>query len=111
MYWLKVIWAIYLVVLSFVPCSDAVNRCADSAGTHKITLATEHDHQEDSDDNCTPFCHCTCCSISITLTDTRLVPLFERILPDFITKKVYIKDHFLPSDYFGNIWQPPRLTA
>ena len=45
--------AIYILVLSAVPCSDVHNDCNDNS--NKIELTQNHDHHQDQDDNCTPF--------------------------------------------------------
>ena len=45
--------AIYILVLSVVPCSDIHNAC--NKENSKTELSQNHDHQQDQDDNCTPF--------------------------------------------------------
>jgi len=110
MKWLVIIWTFYLVAISMLPCSDYSNRCEDRPLTTQ-TSNQEHDHNRDSDDSCTPFCHCSCCSISIAFTDVSIVPHLEKTSPSFFAKKLFWNNDFFVSAYSGNIWQPPRINA
>lgn len=103
---LALIWTFYLALLSFAPCTDADNDCGDKP----IAQVNKHDHNDDKDDNCTPFCHCSCCSINIAVYNFNLA---ESILPlgSFIEEKVTIRNISHTSDYYGNIWQPPKISA
>jgi len=108
MKWFTIIWAIYLMVLSIVPCSDAHNRC----NTSKTIAASEqsHQHSQDNDDVCAPFCHCSCCSLSIAIIN----PDFfngNKPLAAYPAEKVFIRDFSFLSNYYGNIWQPPKINA
>lgn len=103
---LTLIWALYLAMLSFAPCSDADNSCEDVVSVQP----GDHNHNGDRDDNCTPFCHCSCCSINIAVYNFNLA---ESIVPMelFVEKKVTIRKISHTSDYSGNIWQPPKISA
>lgn len=100
--------AIYILVLSAVPCSDVHNECNDK--NSKTGLTQNHDHQQDKDDNCSPFCICTCCSASVVFLD---FALFQIKIPNefSITEKLTIRNFSFVSNYFGNIWQPPKITT
>lgn len=98
--------AIYILVLSAVPCSDAHNDCNDSKV--KTELTKDHDHQEDHDDNCSPFCTCACCSVSAITMD--FSPY--QVKTNFVfasVQKVSIRNSSFVSNFFGNIWQPPKI--
>lgn len=76
----------------------------------KTELTQNHDHQQDKDDNCTPFCTCTCCSASVIAVE--FIP-FQVIKPqEFnISEKVSIRNFSFVSNFFGNIWQPPKIAT
>lgn len=107
MKWIVFIWAVYLLSLSVVPCSDAYNNCNPSSPPSAATANTEHHHDNDTDDTCTPFCHCACCSISIVLVQ-KMIPLVANTSFLFqLPAKTPINTAFL-SRYDSRIWQPPR---
>jgi hypothetical protein len=108
MKWFTAIWAFYLMVLSIVPCSDAHNLC----NTTQATMAAEqtHRHDQDKDDICTPFCHCSCCSVSIAIL-TPGFPGENRHAATYVDNKIFIHDFSFLSGYYGNIWQPPKINA
>lgn len=107
MKWVITIWSFYLVVLSFVPCSDDMVHRLESVTTSQITPA--HTHDEGVDDHCTPFCNCGCCSAGITLFVFDATEFTPRSL-HFSLKKVAFRNRNLVSNYEGNIWQPPQLA-
>ena len=100
--------AFYILVLSAVPCNDMHNKC--NSKNAKTELTQNHDHQQDKDDNCTPFCTCACCSASVVALD--FAPFRIKKPAEFsITKKITIRNFSFVSNYFGNIWQPPKITT
>jgi len=107
MKWIATILVIYFAALFVAPCSDANNVCAEIKSPSK---ELKHSHNQDRDDNCSPFCYCACCSVSITSFKFN-IPEFNIPLKEFKAKKVGIRDCFFVSNYSGNIWQPPRFNA
>lgn len=97
----------YLATLFGVSCSDIDNSCEQAKSVSQIM---KYSHNDDKDDNCTPFCQCTCCSVSIA-SFSALSPEFSIPSQDFTTKKIVIGEFLFVSNYFGNIWQPPRFNA
>lgn len=100
--------AFYILVLSAVPCNDVHNDCNDS--NTKTELTQNHDHHQDQDDNCTPFCTCTCCSASVIALD--FVPFQIKNPTVFrISEKVSLRNFSFISNFFGSIWQPPKISV
>lgn len=108
MRWIITILTFYLMVLSSLPCSDGNNRCEDNSNTTEIVQS--HDHNQDQDDHCSPFCYCSCCSISITYYNFKPFEIRHPRVA-FITKKITIRDYTLISNYYGSIWHPPKFTV
>lgn len=108
MKWFLTIWTFYLMVLAALPCSDASNQCEDTVP--KIETAQAHEHNQDSDDNCSPFCYCSCCSVSIGSFNFKPFEIKQPKVA-FSTKKFTIRDYNLISRYQGNIWKPPKFTV
>ena len=102
------IMAFYILVLSVVPCSDVHNDCKDKKS--KTELTQNHDHKQDKDDHCSPFCTCTCCATSVVAIDFTLFQIKKPT--DFtISQKVAIRNFSFLSNFFGNIWQPPKIVS
>lgn len=100
--------AVYLVALSLLPCSDADDHCRDTpAGVEQAD--GPHDHAGDTGDGCSPLCSCGCCSISIIwfeYSSPGICPLLQQ----YTSKKVAMPADFIVSNYYGNIWQPPKVV-
>ncbi|WP_425474802.1 DUF6660 family protein [Niabella insulamsoli] len=97
----------YLSALLTLPCSDQSNRCDN---TNSTAQASPHRHSQDKDDNCTPFCHCSCCSISIATYHFRSLD-FKVLPPECAHDQPALRADFVLDPYVGNIWQPPRHFA
>ncbi|WP_133299927.1 MULTISPECIES: hypothetical protein [Larkinella] len=101
MKWWRIIWAMYVLVLSGLPCEAF---CPDEPTMQQAPRPDDHSH----DAGCSPFCLCATCP-GCTLTHApQLIgvaasgnPLIMAVLPSYQTP------HTL--DVSGRIWQPPRL--
>lgn len=86
-----------------MPCGDANNDCQNLIES----AAASHNHKTDFGDMCSPLCFCSCCHVSITLSK-----LFEGItITDFAIGSHTLPAHLLSfaSEFFGTIWQPPKI--
>ncbi len=111
MKWLSTLLIVYVMGLSMVPCSDPIASAAGEVHTaSSLDGHGQHAHEKPHDhtqDNCTPFCTCSCCGISLTIADFRMLRIgvpFESLSPE----KILEKEYSLVSNYLGNIWQPPQ---
>ncbi|WP_114790605.1 DUF6660 family protein [Niabella yanshanensis] len=104
------VFSLYLMVVSLLPCSDARNECNSSSGQSQVEQASNHNHQNDHNDICSPFCACTCCNI---IAGFALQPIKAIDLKPGLTGTLQYPVHstFFISAYFGNIWQPPKINA
>jgi len=59
--------ACYMILLSFIPCSDGQSNCTVQNSTMEyLDESPQNNHSRNcGDDHCSPFCVCSCCSISI----------------------------------------------
>ncbi|QQS95532.1 DUF6660 family protein [Sphingobacterium spiritivorum] len=108
---LIVIWAFYFVALSVVPCSDDINKCEDvSSSRQNAEDPLLHDHNQDQDDYCSPFCQCSCCSVTLAVFHFEILHISEPF-SQFTSDHVAITDSFVVRTYSGGIWQPPQAIA
>lgn len=85
------------------PCSDA-KTCDE---TDKVVTTDHHDHSEDEDDNCTPFCFCNCCGVAFTVNVN--APFFsfaETPLKAYIFHYKFNYSH----EHLENVWHPPTVS-
>ncbi|TXH21148.1 MAG: hypothetical protein E6Q95_04325 [Chitinophagaceae bacterium] len=107
MKWFATILCLYLSVLLVYPCSDSTMDCTKIV---QDSTETAHHHNGKTNDSCTPFCFCSCCSIQISAYH------FNYSTLGIPTKKYYsplnvIEEIKFISNYYGNIWQPPKIIA
>ncbi|MEP6684604.1 MAG: DUF6660 family protein [Parafilimonas sp.] len=105
MKFLAFILAFLVLALSVMPCADKT--CAQNEGKTKTELLrSDHRQNNQQEDACTPFCHCTCCagfSINHFIASVSIIPLHDKNYLSF----------FLSSDLRTialSIWQPPQLV-
>lgn len=96
-----------LFALNFIPCRDAVATSATNECT-SIELPGSHNESKDhTDDNCSPLCICSCCSVaplpSPSIVVETIVGSVHPVLASIYTDQLL--DISLP------IWQPPQLIA
>ncbi|MEZ5055222.1 MAG: DUF6660 family protein [Chitinophagales bacterium] len=103
MKYLVFIFSIYVLALSVVPCSDIKNECFNQKATEK-----QHHHNQDADDNCTPFCTCTCCINGVTIANPQHLVTDNFYTSTTIEKIPTFNTQFI-SSFEGNIWQPPKI--
>lgn len=103
---LTLVFSFYFLALPCMPCMDK-SECKEQAGTTSITAGSHAGHQ-DEDESCAPFCNCTCCGQIVSESSSALKMATVKQPPDKKQPAFYCSIS-LPSDYFGNIWQPPRI--
>ena len=100
-----ILLALYLVVLSCIPCSDKATVCsADSTCTE--TTADCPDNT--TDEHCSPFCACACCGCQVC--DLAMVSNTIFAI-DFSQKPSPIYQNIFTKDFVAAIWQPPKLVS
>jgi hypothetical protein len=101
------IMAFLILSLPVLPCAD--DGSAPDADKAKTEIVQQHSQPEEQEhnDNCSPFCHCTCCAgVSISHIFTIVSSL---LLMDGKSYTSYLPDHLI--EYSSPIWQPPQLKV
>ena len=93
------ILALTVFGLSVYPCSDGLH-CDEEQET------TSHNHSEDENDDCSPFCVCACCGSTYMESKVKTIePTIEQI--DFLFTFHY-SFHYSFS-YQSAVWHPPTF--
>jgi hypothetical protein len=105
MKWIGFLMSVYMLALSFFPCGD-VSEC-DVQRLVSISAASDHQHHSHSGEQCTPFCTCSCCAVSVVLKQVSPFELrpFKHISPSY---SFYRPSHC--EEISVGIWQPPKLS-
>jgi hypothetical protein len=103
------ILSLLILVLSCLPCADIDAMPASVTGTVVATTTQhqQHQKQEEGRDLCSPFCHCSCCSVFSVLHIPLRIPVLVP-LPVCITHAIPPCDAVI--DISLPVWQPPRLV-
>jgi hypothetical protein len=107
MKFLVLLFNLYLLVLPCLPCGD-VDDCANEKPTTVSLQKGNNPKEEHKSDNCTPFCHCACCTSPVTfLTHT----IEKNIVTYFIKKNYILQSTQYATNSTDAIWQPPKQTT
>ena len=95
---------IYILFMVSLPCVDDIRGCAKIE--HSIEAGQTGHHQSSHGDACSPFCVCSCCSVTVDIPSD----VFEAEPLSTIEFKVISFYQERHSFYFHHIWQPPKLA-
>ncbi|TAK31898.1 MAG: hypothetical protein EPO28_17990 [Saprospiraceae bacterium] len=109
MKWFCHIFALYLIALSCLPCSDGDSghgrlSSETSSAVQSASQTTGHQH---GNDLCSPLCTCACCGSVVTtlhFTPTISKPAISS------TKKIAFYNSSFIQEVYLSIWQPPKIS-
>ncbi len=64
MKWMQFLLAVYIMAVSFYPCTDGDRTVVASSATELTHTHDSHSH-DDERHTCPPFCACNCCSVQV----------------------------------------------
>lgn len=100
------IFSIYILALSLMPCTDALGMNAPN--TSKTEITKTHNGDAEHNDFCSPFCICSCCNTPVNITfDSFSIKVNK---PVATSLKIPVFNFFFASNYYGSIWQPPKIS-
>ncbi len=96
------ILSIFVFVSAVTPCSDG--KTCDELGRAEMP---HHDHSEDENDDCSPFCVCTCCGSTFLESKISITPF---LATTHFFKFDFHYSFFYAFSYKEKIWHPPILN-
>jgi hypothetical protein len=90
-----------------MPCADTAEKCLKS---NEATTSQTGNHKESQEHNetCSPFCICACCGHQAAFN---IFPASIKYIKPFkAEKQTPVYNQNIVSAYYGNIWQPPKLS-
>ena len=104
---MMLVFCVYLLALPVVACAGTDN-CMDAATELIVKQTADQADHEENEDGCGNFCTCSCCLHIVSVNFQS--PLISIVKPIIKSKKLLFYHNIsLPSNYFGNIWQPPKM--
>jgi hypothetical protein len=103
---LQLLLALYVVMLSALPCEAL---CRDESAPLSAYTSTPASEDCSEQEWCSPFCQCANCPGFAVPAPFELAAKTVAInLPATQQRSAYVAPHWL--DVLGRIWQPPRLA-
>ncbi|MBS1752782.1 MAG: hypothetical protein KF741_06270 [Ferruginibacter sp.] len=99
------LFSLYLLALPGISCAQSIG-CANEIQNSTAKSENGKQHQ---DEDCGTFCTCTCCVHVVTVNQFLSQAVIINNTGNHHNYFNYSK-HKIPSNYFGNIWQPPRIS-
>ena len=111
--WLTTLLSVYLLGLSLWPCADEVlSPAGEERGTVLTALnASTPDASHPDHDQCTPFCTCACCAVTITVVPQLTYTLTASVDLDRVAAARFAYEPLPWADPLTTIWQPPKRRA
>jgi len=100
------IFSLYLLMLPGIACAGE-DTCNDEPVNATGQTASHSDHEDEED--CGNFCTCSCCVHIVSVNFQSAVISNDKTLLKNEQLSFYYSIS-LPSNYFGNIWQPPKMS-
>lgn len=95
---------IIVLAQSFMPCADILVAVNPAKPVSVLSQASRHQESNRTDD-CSPFCHCTCCAGLSTVQNP--VSISHRKICNVVSYNSYISSSTVEIAY--PIFQPPKL--
>src|SRR5690554_5376148 len=101
----SILLAIFIILLDIAPCGDEKDCDLNSEQYTTLIDSSNHTDKPHIEEACTPFCTCTCCSISIVVVDasSAISTLIQKtdIAINLATSS--------PLSAQFSVWQPPKI--
>ncbi|MFK7904810.1 MAG: DUF6660 family protein [Chitinophagales bacterium] len=100
---LSIILSLFFLTLSVLPCTDAHSCESDN----DMESHLQHDHSEDEQDDCPPFCLCICCGITFTTENLEVSCETAPSVQNQAYKSRYSFNYAF--SFTSSVWHPPSL--
>ena len=108
MKWFSRFFALYLLALSCIPCSDGDHQHVPAQTGSALVTGGDPAPHDQCNDVCSPFCGCQCCTTVYTIRAYTALPLHKVTLA--LTKQVFPHLVFRVDDVALAIDHPPQLV-
>lgn len=102
-------YIVYLLVLLAQPCQDVVAQTHDCCNEPEMSAHFENSsHNEPGEDECSPFCICSCCGQAVASHKTSFGVTLDIETARFNTPLMT----YSPPDtasFTISVWQPPKV--
>ena len=104
MKWFKLIFPVYLLLLSCMPCA-----VVEDGMDNMATISTSnHSTRKNQAETCSPFCTCNCCGVRVATPQVFVVNAITFSV--FKEKYSAFQSLSFQNAMSHSIWQPPKLS-
>ena len=102
----RIIFALYIVILTTLPCVDIEEYCHLNTGSVSLCPLNSHSQEHSDTDCCSPFCVCNCCQVNVVTQGMVILQEPCRICMNTL--------HAINSGDIQEVplpfWQPPKVA-
>lgn len=108
MKYFALIFSVYFLALSVMPCNDAFGMNTNNSSKSEFTQSDNNNTERN--DICSPFCTCSCCNTPVYLSfDAFSIKANKPVIASRL--KLPVRNFSFASNFYVNIWQPPKINA
>lgn len=100
---------VYLVLLMSQPCKDVVAQASQCGDEPEVSAHFESsNHQETAEDECSPYCMCSCCGQAVARNQTSFDTTFD-VETTYNAARLTTYSAPNGSLFPTSVWQPPKV--
>ena len=88
-------------------CADGLVKCISYNTIENTTSHSDHSHPTDQEDDCTPFCTCSCCGTFLVIP---IILKPSKVSSDLSTTYQIHYTFDYAFDYIEGVWHPPSIV-
>lgn len=102
----RIIFALYIIFLTTIPCVDVCNGGTHHCGDTGLYPLNSKSIEHNDPDSCSPFCVCNCCQVNVVTQGMLMMNDPSRICMNTVypVNSGEIQEIPLP------FWQPPKIV-
>lgn len=105
---LWLLFSIYLLSISVLPCTDDIE-CHEKASTTYTSSNEPHQNHHHDTEQCTPFCSCSCCGVVTISHKLVYFDVVEKVGYPLPSKTFSTYSSAYLQGFLSNIWHPPKV--
>jgi hypothetical protein len=105
------VFTIHILLLSLVPCEELTTKAEIRVNeAFQQSQIQSHEQTSDENENCSPFCICSCCHFS-TAYQFKIFSVTDKITITPISTPEISYQNPHTQNYKNSIWQPPKFNS
>jgi len=102
----RIIFALYIIFLTSIPCVDVCNGGTYHCGEAGLYPFNSKSLEHNELDSCSPFCVCNCCQVNVVTQGCIILAEPSNVCVDTIQALTLGEIQEIPLPF----WQPPKIA-